>query len=171
MICVVDASVAVKWFVEGDWALREDHVEPALEILGASTRGALEFFQPPHFLAEVAAVFARDFLGSDTKFSQPKADPSGATHGVAEKLVSDPNKSRQYVDDLAALNITWAEPTVAYSRAIELACQLNHHLFDTLYHALALTTPGAVLVTADRRYFDKAQHLGQIAWLPDFHID
>ncbi len=143
MICVVDASVAVKWFVEGDWALREDHVEPALEILGASARGGLEFFQPPHFLAEVAAVFARISSG----------------------------KARQYVDDLAALNITWAEPTVAYSRAIELACQLNHHLFDTLYHALALTTPGAVLVTADRRYFDKAQHLGQIAWLPDFHID
>ncbi len=34
-----------------------------------------------------------DFLGSEPKFSQPKADPSGATHGVAEKLVSDPNKS------------------------------------------------------------------------------
>ena len=48
--------------------------------------------------------------------------------------------------------------------------QLKHHLFDTLYHALAFTIPGAVLVTADRRYFDKARHLGQIAWLPDFAI-
>ena len=36
-----------------------------------------------------------------------------------------------------------------------------------LYHALALSTPGAVLVTADRRYFDKRSHLGQISWLPD----
>lgn len=35
MICVVDASVAVKWFVQGDWALREDHIEAALEILRA----------------------------------------------------------------------------------------------------------------------------------------
>ena len=41
MICVVDASVAVKWFAEGDWALREDDIEPALEILKTSTRGGL----------------------------------------------------------------------------------------------------------------------------------
>lgn len=142
MICVVDASVAVKWFADADWALREDHLEPALDILRASTRGTLEFFQPPHFLAEVAAVLVR----------------------------LNPEKAQQYIDNLAALSITWAEPTVAYARAIDLARQLNHHLFDTLYHALAFTTPGAVLVTADRRYFDKAQQVGRIAWLPDFRI-
>ena len=140
MICVVDASVAVKWFAEGDWALREDHIEPALEILRASARGTLDFYQPPHFLAEVAAVVSR-------------LKPDGA---------------HQYIDNLAALDITWAAPTVAYSRAIDLSCKLNHHLFDTLYHAVALSIPNAVLVTADRRYFDKAQHLGQIAWLADF---
>ena len=56
MICVVDASVAVKWFAQGDWALREDDIEPAFEILKASTLGTLNFYQPPHFLAEVAAV-------------------------------------------------------------------------------------------------------------------
>ena len=140
MICVVDASVAVKWFAEGDWALREDDIEPALEILKASARGTLDFYQPPHFLAEVAAVVSR----------------------------LQPDRARQYIDDLAQLNITWAAPTVAYTRAIELARQLDHHLFDTLYHAVALSVPGAMLVTADRRYFAKAQHLGQIAWLADF---
>jgi predicted nucleic acid-binding protein len=140
VICVVDASVAVKWFAEGDWALREDHIEPALEMLRASKRGTLDFYQPPHFLAEVAAVVSR----------------------------LKPDSAQQYIDNLAALDITWAAPTVAYTRAIDLACQLNHHLFDTLYHAVALSTPSAVLVTADRRYFDKAQHLGQIAWLADF---
>ena len=140
MICVVDASVAVKWFAEGDWALREDDIEPALEILKTSTRGTLDFYQPPHFLAEVAAVVSR----------------------------LKPDRAQQYIDDLAQLNITWAAPTVAYARAIELARQLDHHLFDTLYHAVALSIPGAVLVTADHRYFVKAQHLGQIAWLADF---
>lgn len=140
MICVVDASVAVKWFAQGDWALREDHIEPALEILRASKRGTLDFYQPPHFLAEVAAVVSR----------------------------LKPDSARQYIDNLAALDITWAAPTEAYTQAIDLACQLNHHLFDTLYHAVALSMPGAVLVTADRRYFDKARHLGQIAWLADF---
>ena len=137
MICVVDASVAVKWFAEGDWALREGDIEPALEILKASTRGTMDFYQPPHFLAEVAARL-------------------------------NPDRAQQYIDNLAQLNITWAAPTVAYARAIELARQLDHHLFDTLYHAVALSVPGAVLVTADRRYFAKAQHLGQIAWLADF---
>ena len=131
MICVVDASVAVKWFAEGDWALREDHIEPALEILKASTRGTLDFYQPPHFLAEVEAV---------------------VTH-------LKPDQATQYIDNLAQLNITWAAPTAAYTRAIELAHQLDHHLFDTLHHAMALSAPSAVLVTADKRYFDKAQHL------------
>jgi predicted nucleic acid-binding protein len=140
VICVVDASVAVKWFAEGDWALREDGIEPALEILKASTRGTLDFYQPPHFLAEVAAVVSR----------------------------LKPERAQHCIDDLAELNITWASPTTAYTKAIELARQLDHHLFDTLYHAVALSIPGAVLVTADRRYFDKAQHLGQIAWLADF---
>ncbi len=140
MICVVDASVAVKWFVEGDWALREDDIEPALEILKASTRGTLDFYQPLHFLAEVAAVVSR----------------------------LQPDQAQQHIDNLAQLNITWAAPTVAYALAIELARQLDHHLFDTLYHAVALSIPGAVLITADRRYFAKAQHLGQIAWLADF---
>ena len=142
MICVVDASVAVKWFAAGDWAQREDDVDPALDILRASAGESVEFFQPPHFLAEVAAVLAR----------------------IA------PVQAQRNVDDLAAMNIIWAEPTVAYAKAIELTRLLNHHLFDTLYHALALTVPGAVLVTADRRYFGKAKHLGQIAWLPDFRI-
>ena len=140
MICVVDASVAVKWFADGDWALREDNVETALEILKASSSGTLEFYQPPHFLAEVSAVLSR----------------------------LQPNQAQQSIDNLAQLNITWAAPTVAYAKAIELARQLDHHLFDTLYHAVALSVPGAVLVTADRRYFDKARHLGQIVWLADF---
>ena len=142
MICVVDASVAVKWFAEGDWATRKDHIESAVNILRASRRGGVNFYQPPHFLAEVAAVLAR----------------------------ISPDTARQCAQDIAAMSITWAAPTVGYARAISLATQLNHHLFDTLYHALALEAPSATFVTADRRYFDKARHLGQIAWLPDFVI-
>jgi predicted nucleic acid-binding protein len=70
----------------------------------------------------------------------------------------EPDRAQQHIDDLAQRNITWTSPTVACSRAIDLARQLDHHLFDTLFHAVALSVPGAVLVTADRRYFDKAQH-------------
>lgn len=142
MICVVDASVAVKWFAQGDWATREDHLDPALDILGASRHGTVDFYQPPHFLVELAAVLAR----------------------------VTPTTAAESVHDVANMSITWAAPTVAYNRAIALAIQLNHHLFDTLYHALALETPGALFVTADHRYFDKAQHVGQMVWLPDFIV-
>lgn len=140
MICVVDASVAVKWFVSADWALREDHLEPALDVLRASSQGTVELWQPPHFLAEVAAVLTR----------------------------LKPDDAHADIELLAALDIRWAEPTDACAQAIELARQLDHHLFDTLYHALALGLPGATLITADRRYFDKARHLGRITWLPDW---
>lgn len=76
--------------------------------------------------------------------------------------------SQRNIENFAQLNISRAAPTAAYTRAIELARQRDHHLFDTLYHAVALSVPGAVLVTADRSYFAKTQHLSQIAWLADF---
>ena len=52
-----------------------------------------------------------------------------------------------------------------YQRASRLAKSLDQHLFDTLYHAVALETPGAMLVTADERYYRKAASAGAIALL------
>jgi len=49
-----------------------------------------------------------------------------------------------------------------YRTAIERASQLGEHLFDTLYHAVALETPAAPLVTADRRYYEKAKGRGRL---------
>jgi predicted nucleic acid-binding protein len=73
---------------------------------------------------------------------------------------------------LSDLDIAWTAPAQAVPRALALMMELDHHLFDTLYHAVALEAPGAaVLVTADRRYFDKARHLGRIVWLPDWSPD
>lgn len=45
--------------------------------------------------------------------------------------------------------------------AINFSATLEHHLFDALYHALALDT-GATLVTADTHYQRRAAHLGGI---------
>jgi predicted nucleic acid-binding protein len=61
---------------------------------------------------------------------------------------------------------TVARRTV-YRRASELSIALNHHLFDTLYHAVAWEE-GAMLVTADEAYFNKAKGLGAIQLLADF---
>jgi predicted nucleic acid-binding protein len=52
-------------------------------------------------------------------------------------------------------------------RAAELSIALDHHLFDTLYHAVALEE-GATLVTADETYYGKAKELGGVALLADF---
>jgi predicted nucleic acid-binding protein len=50
----------------------------------------------------------------------------------------------------------------------EMAIQLRQHLFDTLYHAVALETADAVLITADERYFRAARSIGGIARLKDW---
>jgi predicted nucleic acid-binding protein len=57
-----------------------------------------------------------------------------------------------------------------YVTALDLAIRYQHHVFDTLYHAVALHTPGAVLITADERYYNKARSEGQMTLLADFSL-
>ena len=64
--------------------------------------------------------------------------------------------------------MTGATSGFGANAAGRLAVTLNHHLFDTLYHATALSQPNAALVTADERYFSKAAALGQIVRLRDW---
>ena len=135
---VVDASVAIKWFFQT--ARDEDDLEPAVALLRAHQDGEALFYQPPHFIAEVIAVLAR---------KKPRDD------------------ARADVSDLLNLDLRRVESTAVYMTACELAIRLNHHVFDTLYHAVALHAPEATLVTADQRYFDKAQSIGQIVRLGD----
>ena len=52
-------------------------------------------------------------------------------------------------------------------RAVSLALKLDHHLFDTLYHAVSLEEK-ATLITADRKYYDEARRLGCILMLEEF---
>ncbi len=77
-----------------------------------------------------------------------------------------PETANDSVNDL--LTMTWetmADEAV-YRRAIALAKTLEHHLFDTLYHAVALVH-GGTLVTADAKYFKKAGTSGAIVLLED----
>ena len=140
MIVVVDASVALKWFLK--WRPEEGDVDAATDILEAVGDGRLRMLQPPHFLAEVAAVLAR-------------VDPDGAL---------------QNLDDLQQVHWTVAESPAIYSLATTLAMRLGHRLFDTLYHATSLSTPGATLVTADDAYFDKAAPEGGVVRLADYAL-
>lgn len=137
MILVLDASVAIKWFLR--FREGEDHCQRALEILARVGDGRVRMVQPPHFLAEMGAVLAREKPGD----------------GLAD------------LSDLMIVEFEAAAEPAVYETACELAVRLGQHLFDTLYHAVALHTPGATLVTADKRYFRNASDVGHIALLAD----
>lgn len=134
---VVDASVVVKWL----FPERKDEADAqqALVLLERVKAGRIAVHQPVHWLAEVAAVLVR--LSPTT---------------VADDLA-----------DLYAMNFPVEGSPEVYLGACELACSLNHHVFDTLYHAVALTLPDTVLVTADTRYERKARRRGAITLLHD----
>ena len=138
MIAVVDASVAVKWFLS--FKPDEDHADLALKILEQAVLGPLQIVQPPHFLAEVAAVLAR----------------------------LKPDDAREDLLDLLNIERRTLDTPEMYATALELAVRHQQHLFDTLYHAVALHTPGATLITADRRYYDKSKAVGRITLLADW---
>ncbi|MCP4695637.1 MAG: type II toxin-antitoxin system VapC family toxin [Gammaproteobacteria bacterium] len=57
MILVVDASVAIKWFLH--FLPEEADTPQALKILEQVDAGRIELVQPPHFIAETGAVLAR----------------------------------------------------------------------------------------------------------------
>jgi predicted nucleic acid-binding protein len=134
---VVDASVVVKWLLPQ----REDEadVEQALTLLEGVRTGRVHVHQPVHWLAETAAVLVQ-------------LSPTTAAADVA---------------DLYAMNLPVEGGPEVYLVACELARALNHHVFDTLYHAVALTLPDTVLVTADARYERNARRRGAITLLHD----
>jgi predicted nucleic acid-binding protein len=135
---VVDASVVLKWFLGSRPG--EGEVEIALSLLRAVAAGALDMVQPPHFIAEVGAVLIRE-------------TPATAHRDLA---------------DLMELDMRVAAQPGAYALAMTLADRYRLHLFDTLYHALALHTDGAVFVTADERYERSARGEGRVVLLRDF---
>lgn len=133
---VVDASVALKWFLPPE---EEADLVSANALLQAAASGAVRMVQPPHFLAEVAAVLAR-------------RSPDTTDRDLALLRLVDWEAARE--DEL-------------YSDAMSLSAQLGEHLFDTLYHATA-RTEGAEVVTADLRYLRSAKSLGGIRALSEW---
>lgn len=138
MNLTLDASVVVKWHVANP---EEKDSEQAVLLLDAIIEGSVELVEPPHALAEIAAVLSRILPeGAESRFEEVcRIFANG-------KIVSDNS---------------------VYWKAIELSRRLDHHLFDTLYHAVALES-GATLITADERYFSKAEELGRILLLGRF---
>lgn len=139
MRLVVDASVAVKWILRDQPG--ELDVDRASGLLGAIARRSVSAIEPVHWVAEVTGVVTR------LKPDRAAATIALLTHGRFSTIAS----------------------RAIYRRAADIAVGLNHHLFDTLYHAVALEE-GATLVTADEAYFGKAKGLGGIVSLAEFSV-
>lgn len=139
MKLVVDASVAIKWFLGATHD--ETNLAEAQAVAAAIDSSGTELFAPSHWILEIIAVLAR-------------IDPSI----VDEALL--------LLDDMNALLV---DSVPVLKRAADLSVTLNHHLFDTLYHAVALEV-GATLIIADEAYFAKAKDLGSITRLADFAV-
>ncbi len=131
MRVVVDASVAVKWVLSDPAA--EVDADRALELLRQIRSARVTPLQPPHWLAEVAAVISRLY----------------------------PDVARRAVELLYAMELPVVDDLEIYSRACDLAERLNRHVFDTLYHAVALEHD-LPLITADDHYYRKARNLGKL---------
>ena len=131
---VLDASVIVKWFL--DERPEEELVGEAKKLFARVQSREDDLLQPAHWRAEILSVLAR----------------------------AEPDLVDSAVGLLENLEFGVADDWTVYRRAAALSVQLNHHLFDTLYHAVALESD-AELITADRKYFDKARGLGSITLL------
>lgn len=138
MRLVIDASVIIKWILIEPD--REPNTQEALHLLRDLQESRIEVLQPVHWLTEVAAVLSR----------------------------IRPDTAERAIDLLDTFELSTANDTVTLKRASRLAAELNHHLFDTLYHAVAFEHD-ACLLTADDTYFRKAEKLGRImplaAWV------
>jgi predicted nucleic acid-binding protein len=134
---VLDASVVLKWVFPP--AADEADVERALDLLAALREGSVTVVQPVHWLAEVAGVVAR----------------------------RHPRRARQVIGLLHSMELPVLDHLGVYERAATLASDTGQHLFDTLYHAVALARPAASLVTADERYYRAARRAGRVVRLAE----
>ena len=139
MKLVIDASVAVKWLLGED--SMETDLRAARQLLLQIVTGSYQIVQPPHWQAEVVAVLARRY----------------------------PDRVKIAVEALDALKSETLESDAIYLRAASISRERGQHVFDTLYHAVALEIGGA-FVTAVERYFMAAYRLGCIERLSSFRL-
>jgi predicted nucleic acid-binding protein len=137
MRVAADASVALKWIFHD--APGETDVARALSLLDGVQKGAIDLVQPEHWIIEIAQV----------------------------SVLKAPERAKVLMDDVRALPFELIHSWDILDKAMGLSARLKHHLFDVLYHAIALEH-NAVFVTADDRYFAKAFRLGNIKLLVNY---
>jgi predicted nucleic acid-binding protein len=135
---VVDASVAIKWFVP------EPLSNEAERLLG----GGDTLFAPDFLLVEFGNI-----MWKKVRLGELARDDGDAALAA---LRSGP------------VGLVGTPPLV--ERALHLAHEIEHPLYDCLYLATAETV-AATVATADRRFFDRCSlsiMQSRIAWLGDW---
>lgn len=108
--------------------------------MGAVLKGKHQAIQPVHWLAQAGAVLTR----------------------------VTPETAARDLDLLCSLELEVLDGPTIMVRACHLAIELEHHLFDTLYYAVALELADAILTTADEPYLRKGRGMGSIVGLEEF---
>lgn len=135
---VVDASVAVKWF------LNEEHTEESLAILETGRK----LHAPIIAECEVAGSFSRALRRGDIDGTEAQNCFERWIHSLRTNVVSVSHDR----DDVIAGH--------------DLALKLEHPLADCVYLAMAKRI-GATLVTADKPFFDKAKKKHKVVFITD----
>lgn len=133
----IDANVIVKWIFPE--RPNEAHLSQAISLLQAIRKNTIRVYQPVHWLAETAAVVVR----------------------------LQPSIAKTTVNLLSVMDFPVVDDPEIYVIACQLAEQFDHHLFDTLYHAVALYRGNTDFITADEKYYRKAYKQGAIIRLAD----
>lgn len=137
---VIDANIVVKWIFPD--SQKEPHLPQAIHLLKAIKEDVINVLQPPHWLVEVIAVVAR----------------------LESKVAEDA------INFLHAMEFSTIESVEIFHTASSLSAKYKHHLFDTLYHAVALHHRNAKFITADDKYFHKVYKEGSIVRLSTYSI-
>ena len=139
---VLDASVAVKWFLP---AQDEALVPQALDLLARHTKSELRFLVPDLFWAEMGNIF--------WKAVRTRRCPR---HYAEESAVS-----------LRAKDLTTASSRELMSDALAIAITFDRTVYDSLYVALAVSH-NIPLVTADERLANALAAKLPVKWLGAF---
>ena len=129
MICVVDASVVLKWF------LREPDSAAADSLLEKFLNNEVEFLAPDLMLVETANVLWKRVM-------------------VRKELSI--SEATSICRDLLTLPISLVACSTVADAALRLALKHNHAVYDSLYCALAMERQ-CDFVTADRNLANKLQ--------------
>jgi predicted nucleic acid-binding protein len=139
--CVVDASVAAKWYAP------EENADRALSLLARQEQGEISLHVPELFFAEVGnIVWKKQRTGQMLRMQ-------------ADLIVGSLLQVPYHVHSLAGL----------LPHAVTLACELDQTVYDAIYLSLALSLRSQ-LITADSRFrnrLEASQYRSCVRWVGD----